>query len=127
MNSGTARVEGIDPNAVGYAVQKTVSTKINQTWLASQTGPIDSCAPSRIRSACGPRPAKSCQKPAPKSAPANTVYSASPARTKMSGSDWSMSGRLEEFVSRRVGGKIKRSPRQPPEDPGQTAGDDHIA
>src|SRR5262249_18432839 len=39
MNSGIASVEVIEPNAVGYAVQKTVSTKISHTWFASQTGP----------------------------------------------------------------------------------------
>ena len=48
MNSGTASVEAIDPNACGYAVQKTVRTKISQTWLASQTGPIAWWAYSRI-------------------------------------------------------------------------------
>src|ERR1700741_3423679 len=31
--SGTASVEAIDPNALGCAVQKTVSTKISQTRL----------------------------------------------------------------------------------------------
>ncbi len=41
MNSGTDSVDAIEPKAVGYALQKTVSTKINQTWLASQTGPIE--------------------------------------------------------------------------------------
>ena len=41
MNSGTASVDAIDPNATGYAVQKITSTKISQTWLASHTGPIE--------------------------------------------------------------------------------------
>ena len=41
MKSGTASVEAIEPNAVGYAVQKTVRTKISQTWFASQTGAIE--------------------------------------------------------------------------------------
>ena len=41
MNNGTASVEAIEPNARGYAVQITVSTKISQTWLASHTGPIE--------------------------------------------------------------------------------------
>src|SRR3954468_1356967 len=43
-SSGTASVDAIEPNAAGYAVQLTVSTKISQTWLASHTGAIDSCA-----------------------------------------------------------------------------------
>ena len=40
MNRGTESVEAIEPKAVGYAVQVTVSTKISHTWLASQTGAI---------------------------------------------------------------------------------------
>ena len=39
-NSGTYSVEKIAPNALGYAVQTTTSTKISQTWFASHTGPI---------------------------------------------------------------------------------------
>ena len=38
----------IEPKAAGNAVQQTTSTKISQTWLASQTGPIEWCACSRI-------------------------------------------------------------------------------
>ena len=38
MKSANASVDAIEPNAAGYAVQTTVSTKISQTWLASQTG-----------------------------------------------------------------------------------------
>ena len=41
MNNGTASVEAIDPKAFGYEVQKTVSTKISHTWLASHTGAIE--------------------------------------------------------------------------------------
>ena len=73
MNSGTESVEAIEPNAVGYAVQTTVSTKISQTWFASQTGPIAWWAWSRIASPSRASPAVSCQKPAPKSAPPSTV------------------------------------------------------
>jgi hypothetical protein len=40
MNSGRANVDAIEPNAVGYAVQATTSTKISQTWFASHTGAI---------------------------------------------------------------------------------------
>ena len=39
-NSGSASVDAIEPNAVGYAVQHTTSTKISHTWLASQTAAI---------------------------------------------------------------------------------------
>src|ERR1700733_14617744 len=38
-NSAKPSVEAIAPKALGYAVQKTVSTKISHTWLASHTGP----------------------------------------------------------------------------------------
>src|SRR4051794_1236618 len=35
-NSATQSVDASDPNAFGYAVHTTVSTKISQTWFASQ-------------------------------------------------------------------------------------------
>ena len=44
MNSGIDSVEAIEPNATGYAVHTTVSTNTSQTWLASQTGAIESWA-----------------------------------------------------------------------------------
>src|SRR3954451_14858584 len=40
MNSGTARVEAIEPKAVGYADHDTTRTKRSHTWLASHTGAI---------------------------------------------------------------------------------------
>src|ERR1700749_5309137 len=40
-NSARPRVEAIDPNAFGYEVENTVSTKMSHTWLASHTGPIE--------------------------------------------------------------------------------------
>ena len=40
-NNGIESVEAIEPNAIGYAVQNTVRTKISHTWLASQTGAIE--------------------------------------------------------------------------------------
>ncbi len=73
MNSGTASVDAIEPNARGYAVQNTVRTKISHTWLASHTGAMEWWACSRTSSPRSPRPAISCQNPAPKSAPASTV------------------------------------------------------
>ena len=61
----------IEANAWENAVHSTTSVKINQTWLASHTGPIEcwmslrGCAPS------SDPPATRSQNPAPKSAPAN--------------------------------------------------------
>ena len=65
---GMKRVDMIDPKASEKAVHRTTSTKISQTWFASQTGPIDQSMSSRARSPRSPREA-SAQKPAPKSAP----------------------------------------------------------
>ncbi len=39
--SGTKRVSMIEPNASENAVQSTTRMKINHTWLASQTGPME--------------------------------------------------------------------------------------
>ena len=41
MVSGTNSVSMIEAYAVGNAVQVTTKMKISQTWLASQTGPIE--------------------------------------------------------------------------------------
>jgi hypothetical protein len=38
--NATARVEAIEPNAVGSAVRVTTGTKMSHTWLASHTGAI---------------------------------------------------------------------------------------
>ena len=71
--SGIHRVEATAPNSGGNAVHIMTSTKISQTWLASQTGPIE-CS---IRARCfAPRrapPATRSQNPAPKSAPPNSA------------------------------------------------------
>ena len=69
MNS----VEMIDSNASENAVQSTTSTKISQTWLASQTGPIAQSISSRARSAALAAAGDQAQNPAPKSAPPNTA------------------------------------------------------
>ena len=71
--SGIASVEATDPNATGKHVQKTTSTKISQTWLASHTGPIALAIRVRARSPRRPRPAARSHRPAPKSAPASTA------------------------------------------------------
>ena len=71
--SGMNSVDMIDANAVEKAVQRTTRTKINQTWLASQTGPIAQSINSRGRRPRSPPPARSAQSPAPKSAPPKTA------------------------------------------------------
>jgi len=48
MRSGIESVDVIELMATGYAVQQTTKTKISQTWLASQTGPIAWWACSRV-------------------------------------------------------------------------------
>src|SRR5438309_9892514 len=50
--------------------------KINQTWLASQTGPMASATARRWSAARGPLANRS-QTPPPKSAPARTAYAVS--------------------------------------------------
>ena len=71
--SGMNSVDKIDPKASGNAVHSTTRTKISQTWLASQTGPIAQSIRSRGRLPRSPPPATRAQKPAPKSAPPNTA------------------------------------------------------
>ena len=71
--SGMNSVEKIASNALENAVQSTTSTKISQTWLASQTGPIAQSIRSRTRRPRSPPPAVRLQKPPPKSAPPNTA------------------------------------------------------
>ena len=69
MNS----VDITDAKATENAVQSTTRTKISQTWLASQTGPIaQSISRARALAALAAA-ATSDQKPAPKSAPPNTA------------------------------------------------------
>ena len=67
------RVEKIASKAEGKPVQSTTSTKISQTWLASQTGPIAQSISSRGRRARSPPPASRLHSPAPKSAPPKTA------------------------------------------------------
>ena len=77
MNS----VEKIASNADEKPVQSTTSTKISQTWLASQTGPIAQSISSRGRRPRSPPPASRLQSPAPKSAPPNTAYIVAPVQS----------------------------------------------
>ena len=71
--SGICSVEKIEPNAVGKAVQTITSTKISQTWLASQTGAIERWIIPRRRPPRAAPPAVRSQKPAPKSALPSTA------------------------------------------------------
>jgi hypothetical protein len=59
MVSGTKRVRVIEAYAPGNDVHKITKMKINQTWLASQTGPMECSMTPRgrsLRSACGEVP-----------------------------------------------------------------------
>ena len=69
MNS----VDMIDAKASENAVHSTTSTKMSQTWFASQTGPIAQSISARGRLPRSPPPATSVQNPAPKSAPPKTA------------------------------------------------------
>ena len=59
----------IAANAGGKQVHRTTSTKISQTWFASQTGPIERLTSPRTRAPRSAPPAVRSQNPAPKSAP----------------------------------------------------------
>src|SRR3954451_25124683 len=72
--SGTNRVRVIEAYAVGKQVQSTTNVKINHTWLASHTGPIEWSMTSRGRWPRSASPATRSQKPAPKSAPPKIAY-----------------------------------------------------
>ena len=71
--SGMNSVDITDEKAMPKAVQETTRTKISQTWLASQTGPIECSISARGRSPRLSPPATRSQKPAPKSAPPNSA------------------------------------------------------
>ena len=71
--SGIASVEVIDPNASGKAVHSITSTKISQTWLASQTGDMARLIMARTGAPRSAPPAVRSQNPAPKSAPPSTT------------------------------------------------------
>ena len=71
--SGTYSVDMIGANALGNPVHSVTSTKINHTWLASHTGPIDSSISARVGAPRRAPPATRSQKPAPKSAPASSA------------------------------------------------------
>src|SRR4051812_34547164 len=72
--SGMYNVDAIAANTGGKTVHKRTSTKINQTWLASQTGPMTCSMRARRGFPTAAEPASRSQMPAPKSAPASTTY-----------------------------------------------------
>ena len=71
--SGTNSVSVIDAYASGNEVHRMTKMKINQTWLASHTGPIERSTTARGRAPRSGPPAVRSQNPAPKSAPPNTA------------------------------------------------------
>src|SRR3954452_1945743 len=70
----------IAENALGNPVHSTTRTKINQTWLASQTGPIERSICARTFVPRSPLPASKSQTPAPKSAPPKMAYRVTPVQ-----------------------------------------------
>jgi hypothetical protein len=72
-NIGIASVVISEPKATGNAVQTITSTKISQTWLASQTGLIERWTMPRTWPPRSSPPAVRSQKPPPKSAPPSTA------------------------------------------------------
>ena len=74
--SGTNSAVMIAANATGNAVHSSTRMKISQTWLASQTGVMDSSMSSRGALPRSAPPATRSQIPPPKSAPPNSAYAA---------------------------------------------------
>ena len=91
--SGTYKVEVTEPKATGKAVQNTTKTKISQTWLASQTGPIAILIIPRTRAPRRAPPAVRSQKPAPKSAPPRTRYALNPTTMAAAANSGSITNR----------------------------------
>ena len=104
--SGMNSVEKIAANADEKPVQSTTMTKISQTWLASQTGPIAQSISSRGRRPRSPLPATRLQKPAPKSAPPNTAYIVAPTHNTTA----TASAVLIAHPRRRGGGEAGEGP-----------------
>ena len=63
-------------NAGGNAVHSSTRMKTSHTWLASQTGVMDSSMSSRGAAPRSALPASRSQMPPPKSAPPNSAYAA---------------------------------------------------
>ena len=71
---GSASVVITEANACGNAVQKMTRSNTSQTWLASQTGVIDSSISPRGARPRAVVPASRSHRPPPKSAPPRTAY-----------------------------------------------------
>src|SRR6185436_3914544 len=76
--SGTNSVSMTDAKTSENAVHSTTRQKINHTWLASHTGPIECSISPRARLPRTAPPAVRSQNPAPKSAPPNSAYAVIP-------------------------------------------------
>ena len=74
--SGTNSAVMMAANAGGNAVHNSTRMKISHTWLASQTGVMDSSMSSRGDAPRWALPASRSQIPPPKSAPPNSAYAA---------------------------------------------------
>src|SRR5450756_1969499 len=77
-------VDSNDEKTTGNAVHRVTSTKISQTWFASQTGPIECSMRPRTGAPRSGPPASRSQMPPPKSAPANSAYAVTPIQSSMS-------------------------------------------
>ena len=99
--SGTYSVDATGVNPAGNPVHSTTSTKISQTWLASQTGPIACSITARWGAPRRVPPARRSQMPAPKSAPPNSAYAMRPTNMTPSTTSASVTGTALEFLRRR--------------------------
>ena len=71
--SGMYIVDVIAANTGGNPVHSSTITKISQTWLASQTGPIECSISLRCGQPLRAPPATRSQNPPPKSAPPSSA------------------------------------------------------
>src|SRR5687768_16186471 len=74
--SGMWSVTDIRVNAAGKQLKSSTTTRISQTWLASQIGPMAPAMSARCRFQRGP-PARRSHTPPPKSAPPSNTYALS--------------------------------------------------
>ncbi len=71
--SGTNSVVKMRAKAPGKPVQSSTRAMISQTWLDSQTGPMERSIRRRAGAPAAAAPASRSQTPPPKSAPASTA------------------------------------------------------
>ena len=70
--SGSKSVVETAAKAVGKPVKSTTTTRISQTWFASQIGPMAASTSARCARRRGPE-ARRSHSPPPKSAPASST------------------------------------------------------